>query len=133
MRSERRPKLVTTLALGVLTLASLQLIRFGLGLTLPELPLSIPAWYISFTGAAWGFGSLFVAYGLFTGKTWAPAAARWGAVAMAVWYWVDRLLFARSDYAWRSIPASAGLTVVGLIAVWWILRIPHVRTYYGER
>lgn len=133
MTSEGRPKLVTTLTLGVLTLATLYLVRFGLGLTLPKLPLSVPAWYIPLTGAFWGVGALVVAYGLFTGRAWAPGAARWGAVAFAVWYWADRLIFARSDYAQRTIPASTVITVLGLAGVWVILRTAHVRSYYKER
>lgn len=133
MSPDSRPKLVTTITLGVLTLATLHLVRFGVGLTLPDLPLTVPAWYIPFTGALWGAGGLIAAYGLFRGANWAPLVARWGGLAYALWFWADRLLLAQSDYARRSIPASAVLTVLALVALWWILHQQHVRSYYGER
>lgn len=131
MRS-KRPKIVTLVTLGVLTLATLHLARFALGVSLPDLPLTVPAFYIPFTGALWGAGALLVGVALFSGRRWAPAAARWGGLAYALWFWTDRLLLVETDYARRTRPASLALTAVALVGLWWILRWPQVRTYFRE-
>lgn len=132
MTSHRRPKLVTALSLGVLTLAMLQLARFGLSLSLPSLPLSVPPIYLTLTGAIWGSGALVGAWALYTGRSWAPSFARWGFIAYALWYWADRLLLVRSDYARQTIPASIAISVVLLIVGFWVLQVPKVRRYYRE-
>jgi len=107
--------------------------RFALGFRLPGLPLTVPGWYIPLTGGVWGVTGLAVAYGLFTGRLWAVNAALWGSVFYTAWYWTDRLLFVRSDYARGTQPASMALTALGLAAVWLILRRRNVRQYFGRR
>ncbi len=132
MPSRDRPKLVTLTSLGVLTLATIHLARFALGLALPELPLTVPPLYIPLTGLLWGVGAALTAGALFFARPWAPEAARWGSLAYTLWFWADRLLLVRSDYGRISRPASLALTLVLLVALWWILRRPDVRTYYRE-
>ncbi|MFP3853835.1 MAG: hypothetical protein ACLFWD_06025 [Anaerolineales bacterium] len=132
MTSPKRPKLVTALSLGVLILATLQLARFALSLSLPPLPLSIPPIYLTLTGGLWGLGSLVAVWGLFTGRPWAPGYTRWGMAAYTLWYWVDRLLFVQSAYARETIPASIGITIILLAAGYGTLHISKVREYYGE-
>lgn len=132
MTSRRRPKLVTALSLGVLILAMLQLARFGLSLSLPPLPLTIPPIYLTLTGAIWGVGGLAAAWALFTGRKWAPGFARWGLLAYAMWYWTDRLLLVRTDYARQTMPASIVMTIVLLVAGIWTLQVPNVKGYYRE-
>lgn len=129
----RRPKIVTLATLGVLTLATLHLARFALAMALPDLPLTVPTIYIPLTGALWAIGGAAVAIGLFSGRRWAPAAARWGGLAYALWFWADRLLLVETDYARRTRPASLALTVLGLAGLWWILHRPKVRNYFRER
>lgn len=132
MPSRQRPKLVTLISLGVLILATIQLARFALGLALPSLPLTVPPVYIPLTGLAWGLGAAVLAFALFFGRPWAPGAARWGVLAYAIWFWADRLLLVSSDYGRMSRPASLGLTVFFLLALWWTLRRPSVRNYFRE-
>lgn len=132
MTSPERPKLVTALCLGVLILAMLQLARFFLSLSLPPLPLSVPPIYLTLTGALWGLGALWIAWGLFNGRKWAPQVARWGIAAYTLWYWADRLLLVRTDYSRRTIPASLAITIVLLVASYWILQSPRARRYYRE-
>lgn len=132
LKSRNRPKLVTALALGVLILAMLQLARFGLSLALPPLPLTVPPIYLTLTGAVWGLGALAAAWALFTGQKWAPGYVRWGFIAYTIWYWADRLLLVRTDYARQTILASIVITIVLLVAGFWVLQVPKVERYYRE-
>jgi len=131
--SDARPKLVTALTLGVLTLTALSVTRFVLGLTPSEFPLTVPGWYPPLAGLVWGSLSLLAAVGLFLGRPWAPSATGWGAIAYCLWYWADNLFLAQSDFAARSRPASLALSLLGLAALWWVLRRPSVRRFYREK
>ena len=124
--------IVTLLSLGVLTLATLYLIRLAASLRSASLPFTIPTWYLPFTGAVWGVGGLLLASGLFIGYPWAPTAARWGSLAFVGWYWADRLLLGRSDYSAVTRPAGAivSLTAVGILL--WGLHREGAREYFGE-
>jgi hypothetical protein len=110
----------------------LQLARFGLSLSLPPLPLTVPPLYLTLTGALWGVGALAAAWGLFSGRRWAPTFSRWGFAAYALWYWADRLLLVRSDYSNQSLPASLAITVLLLVVGYWVLQVPKVQRYYRE-
>ncbi len=132
MKSSRRPRIVTWLALGVLIVSAGYLTRFVVGLRLPELPLTVPAWYVPVNGAVWGLSGLAVAYGLFRGRTWAPALLRLGGLAFLLWYWADRLLLVRTDYAVRTRPFSVFVTFLAVVAIAWVLRQSSVQAYFRE-
>lgn len=70
--------------------------------------------------------------GLWTGRGWAPALARSAGLLFVVWYWIDRLAFVRSDYAWQSIPFSAGATALCLAGLFWTLRQRSTREFFQE-
>jgi hypothetical protein len=124
---------VTLLGLGVLTLAAVFLIRLATGLRPPSFPNALPAWYLPLTGAVWGIGGVMLASGLLTGKSWAPACTRLGALAFTAWYWADRLLLAKSDYGALSRPADAAVNLVALVVLLWGLHRVGTREYFGER
>lgn len=130
--AKRRPAVVTWLSGGGLILAAAYLVRFAGGLSLPDLPLSVPRWYPSVTGAVWGSAFLASAVGLWAGRGWAPVLARGVGVFFVVWYWIDRLTLVRSDYARQSIPFSAGATALCLIGLFWTLSRRSVREFYQE-
>jgi hypothetical protein len=116
----------------VLTIAGCFLTRLALGLDQPDIPLSIPTWYLPLTGAAWGACGIAAAYGLFRGTSWAPAFARWGSAAFAIWYWMDRIFLARSMYLDLTWPAALIITILILAALFWLLSRPSARSFYGE-
>ncbi len=124
---------VTLLGLGVLTLAAVFLIRLATGLRPPSFPNTIPVWYLPLTGAVWGVGGVMLAYGILTGKPWAPSRARVGALGFTAWYWADRLLLAKSDYAALSRPADAAGNLIALVILLWGLHRDGTRDYFGER
>ena len=132
MPSKKRPRIVTWLAVGVLILAALQFARLALGLGLPALPLSIPRWYIPLLSAVWGLSAALAAYGLLRGHSWAYTLTCWGSVALAAWYWLDRLWLVRSDYARRTWPIGLVFTLIALGAVFWALSRPVTRKFFRE-
>lgn len=132
MPSSRRPRLVTWLGVGVLILSALYLGRLILGLRLPDLPYTAPRWYIALSGGIWGALTLGTGVALLAGRPWASPAARLEAILFAAWYWADRLLFVHTEYARRSWPAAAALTLAGLGFTFWVLTRPHARRYFGR-
>lgn len=108
------------------------LARLVLGFDLPDIPLTVPGWYLPLTGGIWGAWGLTAAYGLFGGLPWAPALARWGALAFVLWYWVDRLVLARSHYLDVTWPAALAITLLSLLGFFWLLSRPAAKHFFGE-
>lgn len=132
MTSKRRPGLVTWFSAIVLTLSAIFLIRFVAALQLPDLPMSVPAGYLALTGAVWGVAGAVLAFGLLTGQAWSRRALPWAGAAFLAWYWIDRLLFARSEYAARSWPFALMLTLLGLGWLVIMMRRKSFREYFEE-
>jgi hypothetical protein len=90
---------------------------------LRQLPLDVPAPYILASRIGWAAGWLGLAWGVWQRQRW----ARWGALVGAVAYlghgWLNRLVWANSDYALQTAPwsAVAGLLAVGVVA-WVVIR-----------
>ncbi len=86
--------------------------------------------YLAVSGLIPGLYGVVAAAGLWLGQPWAPPAARIGTLAAAIWYWLDRLFFARSDLSWTNWPFWAGVTVVCLLLVFLILSAPPQRRFF---
>jgi hypothetical protein len=72
------------------------------------------------------------AVGLFTGRGWAPRATVLVGAAFLIWFWADRLLLVRSEYALRTLPFALFVTIIASAGVLIVLRRPIVRRYFGE-
>jgi hypothetical protein len=125
-----RPAPVTWLGCGGLTLAAVFLLRLALGLSLPDLPLTIPRAYLPVTGAVWGGLGLLVGVGLLLGRRWAHRGAAFLAAAFTLWYWLDRLFLVQTDYAARTWPAAALASAILLGLVAYLLTRPSTRWYF---
>ena len=94
---------------------------------LSALPLSLPAAYLIAAGAAWAVVWGALAVGLWRLRAW----ARWGMLAAAALYValgaVERLVFARADYARESAPYFLALHAAWLAWVAWTLLRPKAR------
>lgn len=132
LRSSRRPSSVTWLAVGVLILSAIYFTRLILALGLPSLPLLVPSWYLPLTGAVWGIVCLLAGVGLLTRQAWASPLSRWASLLFVAWTIVDRLAFARSDYATGTRALSIGAALVGAGLIWWIIKRPQAKKYFGE-
>ncbi|MGH2619248.1 MAG: hypothetical protein ACRDHG_01585 [Anaerolineales bacterium] len=131
--AKRRPLLVTWLSLGVLTLAVFNLGGWLAGLSLPDLPYSVPRAYLLVRNALWAAWGVLSALLAFQGKPSAPGLLRVGGVLVLGWYWADRLLLARSDYTRNRWPLAAMFTVLAATTVVVILSRPNVRDYFQEK
>jgi len=129
----RRPAVVTWLAAGVLTCAAFYLARLVLSLALPDLPLSVPEWYLPLTGAVWGGAALVLGFGLLRGSRRAYRFLFWAVPIYLGWYWADRLLLVRSDFAQRSLPAALVMSAIAVALVYLAVTRPSARMYFGER
>jgi hypothetical protein len=95
----------------------------------PDLPLSVPPSYLVLTGAVWGVAWVVIAAALFTGRRWAPRATLAVGAAFLLWYWADRLLLVRSEYALRTMPFGLAVTLLASVLA---LRRPAARRHFGE-
>ena len=131
-----RPPSITALALLVIGLAlynALGAFTAIQGYTvLRELPLSLPPAYLVGRGVVWA-----LVFGALSGGLW--WLNHWGRlgtpIALTLYLglgWVERLVFAQSDYARSSAPFFLALHLIILAAVWyWLLRRP-IRQAFTE-
>jgi len=127
LESKSHPRIITWLAFGTFTFSILFITRFFLSFDIPDLPIQVPPWYLSLTGFIWGLVGLVLSFALFRTFPWALHLLRWGSLCFVGWYWIDRLLFARSDYSRVTWPASIILTIIYLAGLYWFQRNPDVQ------
>ena len=132
----KRPRSVTWLALGVLSLSILQFLRFGMSVAnwefLAEQALSVSPLYLALTGLLWALPSLAVAWALWFGYHWAGRAAMWGTLAFSIYYWLDRLLLGRSEATESNMPFAIGMNIILFAIIVWIVQRARRRNYFGE-
>jgi hypothetical protein len=117
----------------VLSFGAFYLARLALSLSLPDLPLSVPAWYFPLTGAIWGGMALVLGVGLLRGERWARRFTLWIGPIYWLWYWSDRLLLVHTDFAQRSLPAALVLSTGAVVLLLWGLTRPAARAFFEER
>jgi hypothetical protein len=131
--STPRPLSVTILALGVLTIAGFNLIRFYQAIRLwgflSEFP-GISPLFLSVSGLVWGAAGLALAWGLWRGYPPARRLTLIFATAYALYAWIDRLWISKPGLS-ANLPFSAGLTIILLLVTAWILTRPRVRIFFG--
>jgi hypothetical protein len=125
---------VVGLSLLVLAVGLTNLARAGVALRyaalLPDLPMTVPLWYLAAMGGFWGVALIACGVGLIRFSPW----SRWATLAAATLYeihvWVNHLLFDVSDYARRTRPWDVLLTVVLLGLIWGSLSLPGVQKIF---
>jgi hypothetical protein len=116
----------------VLIFSVINIVRIFASLEVPSLDLSVPTWYFSITGALWGGIGLALSIGLYTGRRWASILTRWLSLVYVAWYWLDRLLFVKTDYARGSTVATIGASILGLSVILWTLLRPKAVIFFKE-
>lgn len=106
-----RPRRVTYLTLGVLTIAGLSAVRLVMALRqwkfLGGLP-GVSPLYITVTGLIWTLVAVPLVWGLWRGRSWAPRYARVAALVYSGYFWAERLfLFDRMPGRWIHFPENA--------------------------
>jgi hypothetical protein len=138
--ARRRPRSVTVVALGVLTIAGLNTARVILALVrwqaLDHFP-GVPQFYIACTGAVWAVAAWSIAWGVWRGETWAPRVMRLAVLVYSGYYWLDRLFMAnRTVWFEPVLPVNwlfaAGLNGFVFWLVYWTLSRPISKKFFGE-
>ena len=141
----QRPVTVTLLALGVLTIASLNLVRLYLAISqwkfLAELPAASPL-YLVLTALVWNAAGWPLVWGLWKGKSWAPSRCRTFTLAYAVYFWLERLFLFGRPHGSTGLPSlaslpgygifSAVITVLLVAFVFWTLSRKPVKGFFTK-
>jgi hypothetical protein len=131
-----RPASVTLLALAVLCLSAFNLLGV-LGAIqsytfLSTLPLSVSSAYLVAGRAVWGLTFAALAVGLWRLKAWGRAGMLVAFTLYVAHSWLDRLVFARSDFVRVTMPYALAWDVVSLALVWGILLRRKVRQRFSH-
>jgi hypothetical protein len=130
----RRPALVTILALGVLTVGVWFLTRAGQSVQFwelnRELSLTVSPGYLFLSGLILGLAGLISVWRLWLGHTQAARSTFVFAMAVALAYWLDRLFLSVSETRQVNSSFAVAATAIILIVVSVVLRLPGVRRFF---
>ncbi len=143
-RINKRPWSVTLLMAIVLIITAINLIR---------LVLSVRYWnflgtrsgispiYLAVTGLVWSIAGIFLVWGLWKAKTWAPRLMQAVTLTYALYYWLDHIFLMDHGVSGGTgavsmiLPLnwqfSAGVTVLFLVFIAWTLSRVKVKAYFG--
>ena len=131
----KRPTSVTLLAVLVLSITIVHLVRFINTLTLwnflTELPGKSPI-YLALTGLLGSVAGTAVFWGLWTGKPRAPLATGILTVVYLGLQWIEQIIAVRAGNEFENWPFWVGMTLIGLIFVFWTLSHAGSKAYFGE-
>jgi hypothetical protein len=133
--SYHRPSGVTILILGVLSIASINLIGFAqividralLSSLLPFSPLMLASLKLF-----WAVVGLVLAWGLYKPKLWALRITFWTCLGYSIVSWLNRLLLYSSSGRGSNMVFSLILNILILVIVFWVLHTRATRRYFGE-
>jgi hypothetical protein len=130
-----RPLSVTLLALGVLTVAGINLLRFVVSLQqwnfLEEI-LSVSPLYLAGSGLVWSLVGLALALGLWFGKRWSVPGAWLTGLAYSLYFWLDRLLVAAGGVGsnWLFVLV---LNLLLLVLMYACLANRKAKDFFGDK
>jgi hypothetical protein len=127
--SNQRPRTITWILIAASIFSLVYFTRMALSFGMQPLSLIVPIWYFSVTGAVWGVLGAAIFGGFVLRRPWAAHVLRWGSIAYALWYWIDKLFLVRAEYPLGSWPFSLVITVCGLAFIFWSLQRPQMRSY----
>ena len=112
----KRPWSVTLLALGVLLLTVINLIRLVLSLRYWGFltgRLGVSPIYLALTGFVWSVAGLFIIWGLWKAKSWAPRLMQAVALTYALYFWLDHIFLMQHTVS-RGKRCSSGAAAIQL-------------------
>jgi hypothetical protein len=140
----KRPLNVTVLIVGVLLFTALNSIRFILSISyfgFLSSRLAISPIYLVITGFIWGLAGLILVWGLWKVKFWAPRLMLTIALTYALYFWLDQIFL--SEHMVSGSPSaisvllpvnwmfSAGVTVISLGYIAWVMNRSKVKVYFS--
>ena len=133
----RRPLRLTLLSILVFVLGAMEWTRAGRLFSrrslLIELGVSLPLPYAILSAALWGGALLAAAIGLWRLHHWGRWLALVAVTGSQAQSWIDRLLFARSDYEQISAGFALGVTLILLAATWGVLWLPSIKKRFETK
>ncbi|MBP1692973.1 MAG: hypothetical protein H6Q37_856 [Chloroflexi bacterium] len=129
-----RPRGVTLLALGVLSLAIFNLLGLVQVLTawnyLKQFSFYLPL-LLGLTRLFWGLAGLWVGWSLWSGQAWSPVLTRWVSLTYVLYLWATRLfLFRTAEKGANNLfVLVSSLLVLGVI--FWILASRQAKHFFG--
>jgi hypothetical protein len=130
-----RPLSVTLLALGVLTLAGINLLRFVVSLQqwsfLSEI-LSVSPLYLAGSGLVWALVGLTLALGIWFGRRWSVLGAWLAGLAYSLYFWLDRLLVAAGGVGSNWLFALE-LNLFLLVLMYVCLANRKAKDFFGDK
>lgn len=135
MKPRRSSSFELKVLIALLLLAALAgVLRARLGVInwqlLPELGAAASPLYLALSGAFWALGCLAAAVGLTLRQRWAPAFTRITSLALAAWYWLERLLLSASPLSQQNWPFSLAVTLLLLLYVFGTLALNAQKAYF---
>jgi hypothetical protein len=97
--------------------------------------------YLALTGFAWGVAGIYLLWGLWRAKSWAPRLMQAMALTYALYYWLNQIFV--MEHPVHGAPSgvriilpgnwqfAAGVTVVSLAYIAWVMNRSMVKRYYG--
>lgn len=132
----KRPRIVTWLALGVLTLASVYAFRFVEIIQtwdyLQTLFISVSLPYLALTALIWAVIGLGLFFGLWKGQKWASDNLKIFSILFAIYYWVDQLWLGADPNRSVDDRFQIVVTVLVLNLIFWALTRASTRKFFGE-
>jgi hypothetical protein len=98
---------------------------------LSTLPLSLPPAYLLASNAVWALVFGLLGWGLWRLREWARRGTLAAVSAYVALGWLERLVWARSDYARTSVPFFLALHAAWLLLVWVALLRRRVRQNFS--
>lgn len=140
-----RPAGVTLLALGVLSIAGLNLVRFILTITrwhfLNNLPGLSPL-YLALSGLIWSLVGIPLFWSLWRGLGWAPRLLETVMLTYAAYYWLDRIFLEEhmvsgtqgtlEAFLPLNWPFTITITALIMLITVWILSRQRTKDFFGE-
>ena len=131
----KRPTSVTLLAVLVLSITIVHLVGFINTLTLWNFLTALPGKspiYLALTGLLGFIAGAAIFWGLWTGKPWTPLATRILTVLYLGLQWAEQIIVVRAGNEFKNWPFWVGMTLIGLIFVFWTLSHASSKAYFGE-
>jgi hypothetical protein len=132
----KRPLIVTSLAVVVLTISVLNLIRFVQAVKLWEFLSGLPGVspiYLAASGLIWALLGLPLSWLLWQGNPRAPTATRILCVTYLIYEWVELFVMTNSGNQAANWPFFLVFSLIIIGVIFWGLSRRNVKAFFGER
>lgn len=135
-RNNRRPRIITFLALVVFGHALFHLFSFIQILThwnlLADLSLSLESVFIAVYNLVWTGAGVLISLSLWTGKGWARPGCLSYWILYSIWSWIRLIWIVEPTILQSRWPVNLVLTLLGLGSLVAILNLKSTRSYFGK-